>query len=51
MERTKKARGRVTPDSFTHGTAKQRQRWFLEGYNSGDVKRAAELFSRRYEDL
>jgi uncharacterized protein len=47
----KKARGRVTPDSFTHGTAKQRQRWFMEGYKSGDVRKAAALFDLRYEEL
>jgi uncharacterized protein len=47
----KKARGRVTPDSFTHGTAKQRQRWFMEGFKTGDVKRAALLFDLPYEQL
>jgi uncharacterized protein len=30
-----KARGRVDPESFTHGTAAQRQKWFLIGLRSG----------------
>jgi uncharacterized protein len=47
----KKARGRVTPDSFTHGSAKQRQRWFLEGFNTGNLEKADRLFELRYEDL
>jgi len=34
----KQARGYVVPDSFTHGTAAQRQRWFKTGFSSGDVK-------------
>ncbi len=32
----KRARGRVSPDSFTHGTAEQRARWFKKGYDTGD---------------
>jgi predicted metalloprotease len=31
------SRGYVTPDSFTHGTAEQRMRWFRRGLESGDV--------------
>ncbi|HET6161877.1 MAG TPA: neutral zinc metallopeptidase [Dongiaceae bacterium] len=29
--------GRVVPDSFTHGSAEQRTRWFQTGYGSGDL--------------
>jgi predicted metalloprotease len=29
--------GRVRPDSFTHGTSAQRQRWFARGLQSGDI--------------
>ncbi|MFM8605629.1 MAG: neutral zinc metallopeptidase [Cyanobium sp.] len=29
--------GRVRPDSFTHGTSAQRQRWFARGLKSGDM--------------
>jgi len=32
----KKYQGRVTPDSFTHGTAAQRKEWFRKGYMTGD---------------
>jgi predicted metalloprotease len=33
----RKATGRVVPDSFTHGSAEQRQRWFSTGYREGTV--------------
>jgi len=29
--------GYVVPDAFTHGTAEQRSRWFLRGYQTGDL--------------
>lgn len=47
----KEARGRVVPDTFTHGTSKQRMRWFNEGLTTGDVKRAAALFNLDYSEL
>jgi predicted metalloprotease len=31
----RQARGRVVPDSFTHGTSGQRVRWFRRGFQSG----------------
>ena len=31
----RRATGDVDPDSFTHGTSAQRQRWFTRGYDSG----------------
>ena len=33
----RKATGRVVPDSFTHGSSEQRQRWFMNGYRQGTV--------------
>ena len=33
----KQARGYVVPDSFTHGTSAQRERWFSQGYTVGNV--------------
>jgi uncharacterized protein len=35
----KESRGYVTPESFTHGTSAQRMRWFMVGFESGDVNR------------
>ena len=33
----RQATGRVVPDSFTHGSAEQRKRWFLTGFQQGTV--------------
>ena len=33
----KETQGYVVPDSFTHGTSKQRASWFLRGYKSGKI--------------
>jgi uncharacterized protein len=46
-----KARGVVVPDTFTHGTSQQRMRWFMAGFQTGDVEGAARLFSLPYTDL
>ncbi len=34
----RRAQGYVVPDSFTHGSAEQRQRWFDTGFRSGTVQ-------------
>ena len=33
----KAARGSVAPESFTHGSARQRQEWLLKGLRTGDM--------------
>ena len=33
----KQQQGYVVPESFTHGTSAQRQRWFRRGFETGDV--------------
>ncbi|HRI79444.1 MAG TPA: neutral zinc metallopeptidase [Cyclobacteriaceae bacterium] len=46
----KQFQGRVTPDSFTHGTSEQRVRWFSRGFRSGDVKQG-DTFNVKESDL
>jgi uncharacterized protein len=46
----KQTRGRVMPDSFTHGTSQQRIRWFTKGFKTGDI-RQGDTFSVPYESL
>jgi hypothetical protein len=38
--------GAVVPESFTHGTSAQRQRWFANGLKNGSVQ-ACDTFSTR----
>lgn len=40
------AQGYVIPDSFTHGTSKQRMDWFYKGFTSGDM-RQGDTFAAR----
>ena len=42
----RQAQGRVTPESFTHGTSAQRQRWFKRGLSEGTVT-ACDTFSAK----
>ena len=34
----RQAQGRVAPETFTHGTSKQRVQWFTRGIESGDLR-------------
>jgi predicted metalloprotease len=51
-DRLQQRAGRVVvPHSFTHGTSEQRMRWFKQGFKTGDVGGAAELFELPYDRL
>ena len=41
----KQATGSINPESFTHGTAEQRARWFRTGFDSGTIE-ACDTFSK-----
>lgn len=34
----KRVQGHVVPDAFTHGSSAQRKKWFMLGYNTGDIR-------------
>jgi len=34
----RRAQGRITPESWTHGSSEQRVRWFRTGFQSGTVQ-------------
>ena len=40
----KRMQGYVVPESFTHGTSEQRKKWFMKGYQTGDL-RAGDTFA------
>jgi len=42
----KQSRGYITPESFTHGSSKQRVRWFKQGLESGNAD-SCDTFSSR----
>ena len=46
----KKAQGRATPESFTHGTSDQRKRWLKRGFETGDM-RTSTFSIQNYNDL
>ncbi len=42
----RRMQGHVVPESFTHGSAEQRMRWFTRGYESGELA-SCDTFSAR----
>jgi hypothetical protein len=46
----KKAQGRATPESFTHGTSDQRKRWLKRGFETGDMHTST-FCVHNYNDL
>jgi len=46
----RKSQGYVQPHLFTHGTSEQRKRWFMKGFQTGDLSQG-ETFKMPYEDL
>jgi len=42
----KRTQGRIVPDAFTHGSSRQRVRWFRQGFESGDLQ-ACDTFNAR----
>ena len=46
-----RSKGYVVPDSFTHGTSKQREQAFRKGFETGDVRQAATFFPESSERL
>jgi predicted metalloprotease len=43
----RQSRGEVVPDSFTHGTSAQRQRWFTKGLQTGSVEQCNTFEARQ----
>ncbi len=46
----KKARGYAVPESFNHGSSKQRQKWLTLGLRTGDLNKG-DTFSVNFNDL
>jgi predicted metalloprotease len=47
----KRARGFVSPESFTHGTSAQRVKWFRLGLETGDLGNLKKIFELPYSEL
>jgi predicted metalloprotease len=47
----KRSKGWVSPESYTHGTSEQREKYFRMGLQSGDLSKLKMFFDIRYDDL
>ncbi len=47
----KRAGQRVNSDHFTHGTSEQRARWFMQGYQTGDLRVGEQIYTMDYNRL
>ncbi|MEI6235827.1 MAG: neutral zinc metallopeptidase [Planctomycetota bacterium] len=47
----KRGGGRVSPQSYTHGTSAQRVKWYSKGLKSGDFSQLEAIFKIPYESL
>ena len=47
----RESRGRVVPDSFTHGTSAQRVAWFRRGWESGDLAKGDTFDDATYQSV
>ena len=45
----REAQGRVSPESFTHGTSQQRMYWFKKGFDTGDMSQGDTFNATRLE--
>ena len=43
--------GRISPETFTHGTAEQRAGWFKRGFDQGDAERLRHVLQRHLKVL
>jgi predicted metalloprotease len=47
----KRARGFISPESYTHGTSAQRVKWFSLGLKTGDLSMLKKIFEMPYKEL
>jgi len=47
----RRSTGFASPEKYTHGTSKQRVKWFGNGLETGDLTRLKEIFELPYERL